>query len=156
MKEDTETRQQPYILYADDDPDDQAFVAETLRKVNHNVRIQCFENGLQLVRYLEDLPQHSVLPCCMILDLNMPIWDGKHTLQVLKNHHAYGQIPVFIFSTSTSEKDMRLASTQGAAAYVTNPYAQNELLEICQEFAEYALMEPRYKTSELPAKQRGV
>ena len=77
-------------------------------------------------------------------------------LQVLKNHHAYGQIPVFIFSTSTSEKDMRLASTQGAAAYVTKPYAQNELLEICQEFAEYALMEPRYKTSELPAKQRGV
>jgi CheY-like chemotaxis protein len=156
MEEDLETRQQPYILYADDDPDDQAFVAETLRKVNHNIRMQCFENGLQLVQYLEDLPQRSVLPCCMILDLNMPIWDGKHTLHVLKNHHAYDQIPVFIFSTSASAKDIHLASAQGAVAYVTKPYAQNELLEICQEFAEYALMEPRYKISELPAKHRGA
>jgi CheY-like chemotaxis protein len=146
MNFDEQTNSGPYILYADDDLDDQAFLSEMLRKVNHNIKTRCFENGLELVQHLESLPAGALLPACIILDLNMPVWDGLQTLNVLKKHPQYAEIPVFIFSTSTSERDTHLAETIGAVAYVTKPYAQNELMKVCQEFAEYAIMEPQRKS----------
>lgn len=151
MKLEEQANSGPYILYADDDLDDQAFLSEMLRKVNHNIQTRCFENGLELVQHLESLPAGALLPACIILDLNMPVWDGLQTLKVLKKHPQYSDVPVFIFSTSTSDRDTHLAETIGAAAYITKPYAQNELMKICHEFAEYALMEPRRKPSQFLA-----
>jgi CheY-like chemotaxis protein len=122
-----------------------------LRKVNHTIQTHCFENGLELVQYVEALPTGALLPACIILDLNMPVWDGMQTLKVLKSHPQYAEVPVFIFSTSTSERDTHLAESIGAVAYITKPYAQNDLMKICQEFAEYAIMTPKYKSSQFLA-----
>ena len=141
--------EQPYIMYADDDLDDQAFIAEMLRRVNPAITLKCFMNGLELVQYLEQLPEHAMLPACIVLDLNMPVWDGIHTLKVLKQHKIYHPIPTFIFSTSSSERDMALAESLGAVAYITKPYGQKELFEVCQEFAEYAEMEKRTKSHQV-------
>jgi CheY-like chemotaxis protein len=102
-------------------------------------------NGLELVQYLEEMPDSAMLPACIVLDLNMPVWDGMHTLKVLKQHKSYHFIPTFIFSTSSSDRDMALAESLGAIAYITKPYGQKELLEVCREFAEYCEMEPRRK-----------
>jgi CheY-like chemotaxis protein len=158
MKIEEQANRGPYILYADDDLDDQAFLSEMLRKVNHNIQTLCFDNGLELVQHLEALPVGALLPACVILDLNMPVWDGMQTLKVLKTHSQYADIPVFIFSTSTSERDTHLAESIGAVAYITKPYAQNDLMKICQEFAEYAIIEPRYKSAQFltPREQRDI
>lgn len=143
--EEPKKRNIPYMLYADDDLDDQAFLSEMLRRVNPEIRVNCFVNGLELYKYLENLPQHALLPFCIVLDLNMPIWDGMDTLKTLKDHPIYHSIPTFIFSTSSSEKDMANAESLGVAAYITKPYGQKELFEICQEFAEYSELEARTK-----------
>lgn len=144
---DTAVQQPPYILYADDDMDDQAFISEMMRRVNPKIAVNTFLNGLELVQYLENIPNGSLLPACIVLDLNMPVWDGMHTLKVLKEHKHYHSIPTFIFSTSSSDRDMALAESLGAVAYITKPYGQKELLEVCQEFAEYGEMEARMKSS---------
>ncbi len=127
----------PYLLYADDDPDDQAFIVETMRHVNPDITIRCFMNGLELVQFLEQIPDAHALPSCIVLDLNMPVWDGIHTLKVLKGNHVYNHIPTFMFSTSSSARDTALAESLGAVAYITKPYGQKELLEVCRDFAEY-------------------
>ncbi len=137
--------QLPYILYADDDLDDQAFLSEMMHRVNPAVGIGGFQNGLELFQFLEHLPSDSVLPSCIVLDLNMPMWNGMHTLKVLKDHGVYQSIPAFIFSTSSSGKDVALAEALGAVAYITKPYGQKELFEICQELAEYCNAEAKRK-----------
>jgi CheY-like chemotaxis protein len=134
-----------YILYADDDPDDQAFLCEMMRKVDSGLSIKCFPNGLELVQFLEGLPANAVLPSCIILDLNMPVWDGMHTLKILKDQPTYRPVPVFIFSTSSSERDTHLAVSLGAIAYVTKPYGQSELLRVCRRFADCSIHELRMK-----------
>lgn len=135
----------PYILYADDDLDDQAFVMEMMRRVNPAVALKSFMNGLELVQHLEELPVNALLPACIVLDLNMPVWDGIQTLKVLKSHKDYQVTPTFIFSTSSSERDISLSASLGAVAYITKPYGQKELFEVCQEFAEYCNLEPKRK-----------
>lgn len=137
----------PYILYADDDLDDQAFITEMMRRVNPAIAIRSFMNGLELVQFLEQLPERSILPSCIVLDLNMPVWDGMHTLKVLKQHRAYQAIPTFMFSTSSSDRDMSLAESLGAAAFITKPYGQKDLFDVCREFAEYCSFETKEKNT---------
>jgi len=146
-----ESSELPYILYADDDLDDQAFLTEMMRKVSPRIVLKCFPNGLELVQFLEQLPEKAVLPACIVLDLNMPVWDGIHTLRVLKGHKMYQHIPTFMFSTSSSERDVQLADALGAVAYITKPYGQKELFEVCQEFAEYCELEPKRKVHQVSA-----
>ena len=53
-----------------------------MRRVNASITIKSFLNGLELVQYLEELPENALLPACIVLDLNMPVWDGIQTLKV--------------------------------------------------------------------------
>lgn len=145
MINDEATLQLPFMLYADDDLDDQAFLSDMMRRVNPGIGMSCYPNGLELIQFLEKLPPNTVLPSCIVLDLNMPVWDGMHTLKMLKEHPIYQQIPTFIFSTSSSERDTSLAESMGAIAYITKPYGQKDLMEVCQEFAEYCGMEAKRK-----------
>ena len=116
-----------------------------MRRVNPEIQLRCFMNGLELVQFLEEMPDSAVLPACIVLDLNMPVWDGMHTLKVLKQHKIYQSNPTFIFSTSSSDRDIALADSLGAVAYITKPYGQKELFEVCQEFAEYCNLEAKSK-----------
>jgi CheY-like chemotaxis protein len=145
----TNGSEQCYITYADDDMDDQAFLVEMMRKVNPDILIKNFLNGLELVQFLEQLPKNALLPSCIVLDLNMPVWDGMHTLKVLKGHPAYKAIPAFIFSTSSSERDIAMAELLDAEAYISKPYGQKELFAVCQEFSEYCNLELRRKNQPL-------
>jgi len=143
---------QSYILYADDDSDDQAILKECMRRAAPATDLYCFENGLLLFRYLEDLTPGALLPACIVLDMNMPVWTGLETLAALKHEPCYQSIPAFIFSTAPEEAEKKGTGLPGAEAYIAKPYAQTDLFKVCQEFAEYAngrtrLKDVPYKTS---------
>jgi CheY-like chemotaxis protein len=93
------------ILWADDDSDDLMMMREILLKNSRNYQIKEVHNGRQALDYLEKSRQESKLPCLIILDINMPILDGKETLSILKKTDGFSQIPVVVFTTSSSELD---------------------------------------------------
>lgn len=136
---------QPYIVYADDDSDNRAFLVESMRKVNPVIRIIGFDSGLGVVQFLESLDPGTQLPSCIILDLEMPVWDGLRTLRVLKKHPDYHDIPAYIFSTSTNERDIALATSLGAVDYIAKPYGQKDLQSCCEEFASHVDREKMFK-----------
>ena len=126
-----------YLLYADDDADDRAILTEMMRQVDASIPLLALENGLQLVAYLNALLPGDKLPSCIVLDINMPGWDGIQTLKSLKEDHRYHEIPVFLFSTSTSPQDATAANALGAEAFITKPFGQRELMAVCEEFAAF-------------------
>lgn len=136
---------QPYIVYAEDDTDDQAILIESMRRVDPTVYVRCLTNGRLLYDFLEELPAGELLPSCLILDMNMPVWNGMQTLAAVKQHIVYRIIPVFIFSTSSAPAERLRAEELQAEAYITKPYAQTDLFKLCQEFAEYTNRPPAYK-----------
>jgi CheY-like chemotaxis protein len=93
-----------FVLYADDDADDRASIEETCKAMNAQLSIFFLENGTEVLAYLETLPADD-LPSLIILDLNMPKLDGRQTLQRLKAHPVFRQIPVVIVSASSSRLD---------------------------------------------------
>ena len=111
---------QKFVLYADDDADDQAWVTEACQAVNAGLSIYFVGNGREALQYLQTLLPEQ-LPSLIILDLNMPQLDGRQTLQRLKAHPLYSHIPVAIVSTSSSKMDREVCQRLGASVFLVKP-----------------------------------
>jgi CheY-like chemotaxis protein len=93
------------ILWADDDYDDLQMMREILAKKGGDFEIVEVHNGKEALTYLNKAKETYELPCLIILDINMPIMDGKETLSILKNTAEYSDIPIVVFTTSASDLD---------------------------------------------------
>lgn len=128
-----------YILYADDDPDDKELFLDFIKESAIDFTPQLFSDGLSLYQFLDSLQPDETCPCCIILDLNMPIWDGFKTLNAIRTVPKYKRIPIIIFTTSSDSKDQRTCLRLGADAFLTKPNTKagnNELLALLTKYAE--------------------
>jgi CheY-like chemotaxis protein len=121
------------ILYIDDDSDDCVMLSESLTAVSSTVHLDCLYDGEEAFRYLHTVPS-SELPDLIILDLNMPRWDGKTTLSQLKSDPLLSGIPVVILSTSENMADKEYCTRLGAASYLQKPYHYTGYTEIIRNF----------------------
>lgn len=89
------------ILIVDDDPDLQDFVSEALRIENHEVYQA--NNGQEALDLLLSL-RSDQLPCCIILDLMMPVMDGMSFMDIMQSryHEKFGHIPIIVSSAKGS------------------------------------------------------
>jgi len=85
------------VLCADDDPDDRELLCETVRHLDPALKIMHNENGEQLIGKLKELESIGVSPCLIILDMNMPIMDGRTALAEIKKNPEWNDIPSPIF-----------------------------------------------------------
>jgi CheY-like chemotaxis protein len=105
------------ILFVDDDADDRDVLADVLQQVSTQVNAVFAENGLKAIEYLS---ASSQLPCLIVLDLNMPVLDGKETFKKIKNELNLGSVPVIIFTSSHNPNDRNLFHSLGIE-YITKP-----------------------------------
>lgn len=94
-----------YILWADDDMDDLMLMHHVLQDIGQDYAISEVGNGQEALEFLEMAKQQNNLPALIILDMNMPILNGKETLTVIKKDEALKNIPLVFFTTSNSELD---------------------------------------------------
>lgn len=138
----TDFAAQKYLIYAEDDPDDQEIMRDMIAEVDPDLKVVVAENGLELIHYLNALLPDEYFPCFIILDMNMPVWNGIRTLEALKADHHYRDIPVVMFSTSSMQKDMDLAVRMGAREFITKPLTHGEIEEVTNKFATYCKQLP--------------
>jgi CheY-like chemotaxis protein len=100
-----------YILWADDDPDDLSLIKDILQKNNRDYDIVEAANGKQALSCLQQAKEEDNLPCLVILDINMPVMDGKQTLATIKRTEAFQELPVVVFTTSSSELDKHFCNS---------------------------------------------
>ncbi|RYZ22882.1 MAG: response regulator [Chitinophagaceae bacterium] len=126
------------ILLVDDDVDDRDLLIDSMTHVNPEVEIAWAENGQQALEYLQEMrlrEQH--LPCLIVLDLNMPLLDGKATFERLRDDQVLRQVPVVVLTSSGNPMDKEHFHSHGAG-FFTKPdefsYLQKisvHLLSVC-------------------------
>ena len=121
------------ILYADDDADDIELMEDVFREYAGILDFVPFKNGQQLLQYLERLDSFQPQPCLIILDINMPVLDGKQTLKRLRTMKGYTEVPVVLFTTSSSEIDKAFAD-RWDAHFITKPLIYSELEMLANNF----------------------
>jgi CheY-like chemotaxis protein len=116
------------IVLADDDTDDREMFAEVIGELNAGIQLTCAEDGMVLLKLLQATEQP--LPQLIFLDLNMPNKNGKECLDEIRKSERLKHIPVVIYSTSSSPKDIEDTFEKGANLYVRKPSSFNELRNI--------------------------
>jgi len=118
----------PVILYAEDDFDDFESIKEALEQLSDHQVLLHAKNGAEAVSFIENA---AVLPSLIVIDLNMPVMDGKELLQWLKERNAYRNIPIMIFTTSSREEDIKLCQKHGCT-FFRKPTLYRDLLHVAQ------------------------
>jgi CheY-like chemotaxis protein len=101
------------ILYIDDDPDDREILISAVTESNSGYKVVEAENGLKGLDYLNRVKQDGGLPCLIILDLNMPVLDGRQTLHRIRQDSSFQKVPVVLYTSSNNPNDKSFFHEQG-------------------------------------------
>lgn len=123
------------ILYAEDDPDDVLIVKQAFEHFDQTIEVIDQPDGIHALRYLEELNRSGLLPCLIILDMNMPAMNGREALIKIRTSPKFSHIPVVIFTTSSSKMDQDFVA-QWNADFITKPVIYSDLEMLARTFVE--------------------
>src|SRR6185312_10841528 len=118
--------QLPYILIADDDPDDLLIFEETFNLAYSHIRVVSVHDGDEVLAYLR--AREDALPELIILDYNMPRVSGAECLRKLAAAPPYRAIPKVVWTTSHRELEIEKCLSLGATRVFLKPMDDKELL----------------------------
>lgn len=121
------------ILYAEDDLDDFSMIRQVLEQFDGTTEILHASNGFETLKQLDQAKAGQQLPCLIILDINMPGMNGKETLIHIRQSEDFKNIPVVLFTTSSSELD-RLFAKKWGAEFITKPLVFSEMKKLAERF----------------------
>jgi len=122
------------IVYADDDIDDLNMFQDYFDS-SGTIKILPASDGLDALDILEELKTKGIKPCLVILDINMPLLNGKETLLRIKSDKELQRIPVVLFSTSKNPDDKTFASSNGVD-FISKPLSVKEIELIASMFID--------------------
>ena len=124
------------VLYADDDADDRLLIQEAFTSYANSVELKVFSDGVQLLEYMMGVDFDHPLPCLIILDISMPAMDGKEVLAQIRNHPAYSEVPVILFSTSTLPSEYEFARSFDAG-FLTKPLYAEQMYQLVDRMIDH-------------------
>ncbi len=114
-----------HILIVDDQLADAQLFIELFQEAFPGMRFHHACHGLDALDYLNQAGpgRRFFRPQLIVLDLNMPVMNGRHFLEVIKVHPTLRSIPVLILTASEQADDIREAYTLYASGYLVKPSA---------------------------------
>ena len=124
------------ILLVDDDEDDLLILNQILKASGAHHEIHQAFNGKEALLKLNELEQAGTLPSLIIMDVNMPKMDGKQTLLAIKADELLADVPVVIFTTSSSEAD-KLFFKKHNVEMITKPAEFKTIISLAEKLLSF-------------------
>jgi two-component system, chemotaxis family, response regulator Rcp1 len=129
------------ILLVEDNAGDVRLTQEVLKdsKVRNNLIVA--SNGEEALACLRKTGkfQSATRPDLILLDLNLPIKDGREVLQQIKDDPDLKRIPVVILTTSKAEEDILKTYNLHANCYVTKPVDLEQFCAVVKSLEDFWL-----------------
>ena len=103
-----------YIIFADDDADDMELVTGFFKQFNNEVNVLEFQDGKEVLKFLDNFAVND-LPLLIVLDINMPLLNGRDTLVAIRKNPRYQYIPIVIYTTASTVADEEFCRQLGAS-----------------------------------------
>lgn len=114
------------IVVVEDSPADVVLLRQALDthvgKGAYNLRV--FPDGARGMQYVENFSEP--IPDLLVVDINLPVYNGLEILRRLRKHAALSAVPVVILTTSDSSAEREQAERLGICRFIRKPA---ELLE---------------------------
>jgi two-component system, chemotaxis family, response regulator Rcp1 len=122
---------QASILIVEDNPADVRLIRDGIAETNaSSIRLTVAPHGEAAMALLRQSTSTSTFPSLILLDLNLPGKNGNEVLTEIKRDERFRTIPVIIFTSSVSERDVETAYACGANVYLRKPTNLDEFFAL--------------------------
>lgn len=114
------------ILVVDDDI---VFLRTAMNYLNEEYRVSVVKSGLEALSYMS-----KEKPDAILLDYEMPDFDGPQTLKMIRTNEELKNIPVFFMTGVNDPELVKKALELKPQGYILKTTSKNELLDRLAEF----------------------
>ena len=129
-----------HILLVDDEPGDVELIKIALAEGRFLCNVATAGHGVEamdMLHHLTNVNDGAGCPDLVLLDLNMPVMNGKEVLKAMKADAKLAHIPVVVLTTSDVERDVLASYDLGAAGFVTKPIEIDKLYQVIHGIEDY-------------------
>lgn len=114
------------ILIVDDEEDVVKVTTFRLKSLGYNVAIGV--NGQEALNLIKEKR-----PDLVLLDLRLPVMDGRDVCKAVKADPELEDIPIVMFTASTQQISVQ-AKEAGADGFLVKPFEQEQLIAVLDKF----------------------
>ncbi|MDQ3073442.1 MAG: response regulator [Bacteroidota bacterium] len=118
-----------HILLIEDNLPDAKLFSSCISEIDPNISVTVITSGHEAkYRLLSSLYNNQRLPDLVVLDINIPPYNGLELLKTFKKVEFLRDIPVVSYTTSNRPEDVERAREFEANAYVVKPLDLEKLM----------------------------
>ena len=127
------------VLLVEDDPGDVLITREVLEHNKTKNIVHVASDGQEGLDFLYKRGAHvdAPEPDLILLDLNLPKYDGRQLLEQIKSDADLCHIPVVVLTTSSAEEDIVRSYKLHANAYVTKPVDLDQFIRAVRQIDDF-------------------
>lgn len=123
------------VLLVEDSVDDVELTLEALKDSKVRMDVHVVSDGLAAMKFLRREGEYAdrSRPDLVLLDLNLPLMDGREVLREIRHDPDLTDLPVVVLTTSQSEEDICKAYKLHANCYIAKPVDFMRFSEIVRQ-----------------------
>ena len=136
-------KRDPVIILAEDDDGHAGLIYKTLKRAGVENDILHFEDGEKTLNYLfrrgDYFHREERVSHILLLDLRMPVVDGKEVIRQVKQDKELQNIPIIVVSTTDDPEEIENCYSMGCSKYIVKPIQYDEFTEVITQLGHYLL-----------------
>ncbi|MCX5415855.1 MULTISPECIES: response regulator [unclassified Streptomyces] len=127
------------VLLVEDDPGDELMTREAFEDNKIRNTLHVVRDGQEALDFLYRQGEYpdAPRPDLVLLDLNLPKYDGRQVLEKIKTDPELALIPVVVLTTSSAEEDILRSYKLHANAYVTKPVDLEQFIGAVRQIDDF-------------------
>jgi CheY-like chemotaxis protein len=121
------------VLLVDDDNNNRLLIKSVLIKINENLNIVEFDNGLEAFKYCGTEKNNCDL---ILMDIHMPKMNGYLATNNIRKINFRKNTPIIAITGDTSKTVYELCKIAGMNSVLTKPILKLDLIEIYRQYLE--------------------
>jgi len=120
------------VLLVEDNEDDVILTRQGFKHAKLVVSLHHVSNGEACMRFLRKQGEYANAPTpdIVLLDLNMPIMDGREVLAQIVADDELKHLPVVVLSTSSEAEDIKRMYQLRCSSYITKPVDFDQFVRV--------------------------
>jgi len=131
------------IILAEDDDGHAGLIYKTLKRAGVENDILHFEDGEKTLNYLfrrgDYFHREESVSHILLLDLRMPVVDGKEVIRQVKQDKELQDIPIIVVSTTDDPWEKENCYSLGCSTYIVKPIQHEEFTKAISQLGHYLM-----------------
>jgi CheY-like chemotaxis protein len=127
------------VLLVEDNENDAIITRKGFEEARLIMHLHHVENGKKCMEFLRKEGQYAGAPTpdLILLDLNMPVMDGREVLEEIIKDEQLRKLPVVVLTTSHGERDILDMYNLRCNSYIVKPVDFTQFQRVIQQLSDY-------------------